>query len=150
MSRLIPARIPISTVGRHFTFEVIRLVRQESEGGEMLVPKYHVVEYSMSAYAEYKRVELIAVSAPYHRSADRCSCLRSNSQTAAQAIFASLVLMTEAQSNFTGRPSPRAPAGPSKNGATTIPLRLTERQRPLFHSTCSGLSTSVVIRSPLH
>src|SRR4026208_1677938 len=35
------------------------------------------------------------------------------------------------------------------SSATTIPSRLTERQRAFFHSTCSGLSTSAAIRSAL-
>src|SRR6188508_2095811 len=35
------------------------------------------------------------------------------------------------------------------SSATTIPSRLTERQRAFFHSTCSGLSISAVIRSAL-
>ena len=39
---------PIRPSGDTSTFEVIRLPGQESEVGEMLASKYHVVEYSMS------------------------------------------------------------------------------------------------------
>jgi hypothetical protein len=56
MSRLLPPRIPLPTARRHFIFGVIRLFAQESDGGEMLVSKYHVVEYSMSASVFYREL----------------------------------------------------------------------------------------------
>jgi hypothetical protein len=84
----------------------------------------------MASFDERDRAELIPVWALGHMAAWTVSCLRPKLRRAAQAVFDSRCLIQILS-------KPRALAGPSRISATTIPLRLTERRRVFFHSTCN-------------
>jgi hypothetical protein len=140
-----PVKFPLPTVGRHFSFEVIRRFGQESQVGKILVSKYRFEEYSTSASVSHGEqftkgdrgsVEL----SPFRpRSYERGGAALFARMAKSRANFICLSHLDEALIQILSVVAVRAERANLVRRviATTIPLRLTEHHWPFFHSTCN-------------